>query len=264
MSSSRSAGVVARLRAAGSVFAEDEADVLLASAGTGEELESMVSRRVQGEPLEVIVGWAEFCGLRIQVDAGVFVPRTRTRILVDEGAWLIGPGAVVVDLCCGTGAVGAALQARQPDIDLYASDIEAAAVRCARRNVEPLGGQVLEGDLFDALPAALRHRVDLLVVNAPYVPTAAIATMPPEARDHEPLVALDGGADGVALHRLVAAEARSWLAPGGHLLIETSRGQAELTAEAVRAGGLVARVVTSDDLDATAVIGARGPNVLGA
>lgn len=253
--------VVARLRAAGSVFAEDESDVLIASARSPDELESMLRRRVLGEPLEVVVGWAEFCGLRIAVEPGVFVPRTRTRILVDEGTALIGAGSVVVDLCCGTGAVGVALHARWPGIDLYAADIDPAAVECARRNVEPLGGQVFGGDLFDALPDALRHRVDLLVVNAPYVPTAAIAMMPPEARDHEPWVALDGGADGVALHRLVAADAAQWLAPGGHLVIETSRGQAGLTADAVRAGGLAARIVMSDDLDATAVIGVLEPHV---
>lgn len=264
MMCSRTDDVVARLRAAGSVFAEDEADLLIASASTADELESMLARRVLGEPLEVIVGWAEFCGLRVQVDAGVFVPRTRTGILVDEGAALIRPGALVVDLCCGTGAVGVALHARCPQIELYATDVDPAAVACARRNVEPLGGRVLAGDLFGALPDALRHRIDLLVVNAPYVPTTAIATMPPEARDHESTIALDGGADGVAWHRLVAADAGSWLAPGGHLVIETSRGQVELTAEAVRAGGLVARVVTSDDLDGTAVIGVLEPNVRGA
>lgn len=256
-----SAEVVARLRAAGSVFAEDEADVLITSARSPGELESMLTRRVVGEPIEVIVGWAEFCGLRIAVDPGVFVPRARTAILVDEGAALIGPGSKVVDLCCGTGAVGVALHAQQPDIELFAADIEPAAVRCARRNVVPVAGEVFEGDLFAALPSTLRHGIDLLVVNAPYVPTEAIAMMPPEARDHEPRAALDGGADGVALHRRVAEGAREWLAPGGHLVIETSRSQADLTADAVRAGGLAARIVLSDALDATAVIGALEPNV---
>ncbi|MET1036642.1 MAG: putative protein N(5)-glutamine methyltransferase, partial [Aeromicrobium sp.] len=190
----------------------------------------------------------------VLVEPGVFVPRTRTGILVDEGARLIGPGSVVVDLCCGTGAVGLALHARQPEIELFASDIEATAVHCARRNVEPIGGRVLAGDLFDALPADLRGRVDLLVVNAPYVPSDAIATMPPEARDHEPRVALDGGADGVDVHRRVAAAAGAWLAPGGHLLIETSRHQAPLTVAALEAAGLSTRTVTSEQLDGTAVV----------
>jgi release factor glutamine methyltransferase len=247
--------IAATLRQAGSVFAEDEADLLTGAASSPGELEDMVRRRVAGEPLEAIVGWAEFCGLRIVVKPGVFVPRTRTGILVDEGARLIDAGSVVVDLCCGTGAVGVALHAHEPGIELYASDVEPAAVACARRNVEPIGGRVLAGDLFDALPEELRGRVDLLVVNAPYVPTDAIALMPPEARDHEPHVALDGGADGVGMHRRVAAGARDWLAPGGHLVIETSSRQADLTAAAFSAVGLEPRVVTSDQTDGTAVIG---------
>ncbi|MET0447980.1 MAG: putative protein N(5)-glutamine methyltransferase [Aeromicrobium sp.] len=255
MTSPPHADLVARLRAAGSVFAEDEAEVLVASATSPDVLEQMVRRRVDGEPLEVVVGWADFCGHRVVVEPGVFVPRTRTSILVDEGAGLIGPGAVVVDLCCGTGAVGLALHARVADVDLHATDIEPAAVRCARRNLEPIGGRVFAGDLFDALPAGLRGRVDLLVVNAPYVPTDAIATMPPEARDHEPRVALDGGADGVDIHRRVTAGARDWLAPGGHLVIETSRRQAALTSAAFADGGLEARIVTSEETDGTAVIG---------
>lgn len=247
--------IVTRLRASGSVYAEGEADLLRSAAADTDELEKMIVRRVAGEPLEVIVGWAEFCGHRIHVDRGVFVPRTRTGILVEEGVRLIKPGAVVVDLCCGTGAVGYALQARVAGIALYAGDIDQAAVRCARRNLEPVGGQVFEGDLLSALPETLRGRVDLLVVNAPYVPTDAIALMPPEARDHEPTVALDGGADGVVFHRRVAAEAATWLAPEGHLLIETSQRQAGLTEEAFRAGGLAPRTVTSAEIDGTAVLG---------
>ena len=248
-----------RLRAAGCVFAEDEARVLSSSAASADELEAMVLRRVAGEPLEVVVGWADFCGLRIAVEPGVFVPRARTAVLVEHGRPLIGAGSVVVDLCCGTGAVGVALHAAQPGIELQVSDVDAAAVACARRNVEPIGGRVHEGDLFGALPDDLRGRVDLLVVNAPYVPTDAIATMPPEARDHEPHVALDGGADGVDVHRRVAEDALRWLTPAGHLIVETSPRQAGLTAAAFEVAGLRPSVVTSDDSDGTAVIGVRAP-----
>jgi len=127
-------------------------------------------------------------------------------------------------------------------------------VRCARRNV-PV---VHEGDLYAALPADLRGRVDILAVNAPYVPTDAMAMMPPEARDHEARVALDGGRDGLDVQRRVVDGASAWLAPGGHLLIETSRGQAAATAAAFTAAGLTPRVAMSDDLDATVVIGCAG------
>ncbi|PJJ62063.1 putative protein N(5)-glutamine methyltransferase [Compostimonas suwonensis] len=249
------AQIVARLRAAGCVFAEDEARLLIEAAGTPAELATMVRRRLAGLPLEPILGWAEFCGLRILVDPGVFVPRRRTELLVEQAAALARPGAVVVDLCCGSGAVGTALAARIDGIELYAADIEPAAVRTARRNVVPAGGRVVEGDLYEPLPSELRGRVDILAVNAPYVPTEAIELMPPEARVHEPRVTLDGGADGLDVQRRIAAEAPQWLAPGGRLLIETSERQAPLTVAILIDSGLTAHVVRSQELDATVVIG---------
>lgn len=249
------------LRAAGCVFAEDEAGLLLSTARTPDELGELVSRRAGGLPLEHILGWAGFCGLRIAVKPKVFVPRRRTELLVREAVALGGPGAVVLDLCCGSGAVAAAIACLLlGNVELHAVDVDPAAVRCARSNLP--GGfatprpAVYQGDLYDPLPASLQGRVELLVVNAPYVPTEAIARMPPEARDHEPRVALDGGEDGVDIQRLVAMGAPRWMAPGGHLLIETSAVQAGATSEAVRAAGLVSRVVSSEDLDATVVIGA--------
>lgn len=229
----------------------------MAEARTPDELEAMVGRRVAGLPLEVIVGWAEFCGLRIAVEPGVFVPRRRTEVVVREAVALAKSAPVVLDLCCGTGAVGVAIHAAVDGVELYASDVEPAAVGCARRNVEPLGGHVLEGDLFAPLPASLRGRIDLLVVNAPYVPTHAIALMPPEAREHEPRITLDGGADGVDIQRRVAAGAAEWLAPGGHLLVETSGEQAPRTVDAFRDGGLTAEVRRAEDVDGTVVIGVR-------
>ncbi|MGZ4592085.1 MAG: putative protein N(5)-glutamine methyltransferase [Actinomycetes bacterium] len=249
--------MVTRLRAAGCVFAEDEAELLVAAARTPADLAAMGDRRAAGLPLEHVLGWAEFCGLRIAVDPGVFVPRRRTELLVRQTAALAGPGAVVVDLCCGSGAVGAALAAALDGVELYAVDIDPAAVCCARRNVAAAGGRVYEGDLYEPLPETLRGRVDVLVANAPYVPTEEMGLMPPEARLHEPRVALDGGADGLAVLRLVTAGARPWLAPGGHLLVETSERQAPMLVEAVARTGLVPRVARSDELSATVVIGTR-------
>jgi release factor glutamine methyltransferase len=243
--------LVARLRAAGCVFAEDEARLLRAAARTPDELEALAARRVAGAPLEGLLGWVQFCGLRIAVDPGVFVPRQRTAFLVAQAVRRARAGAVVVDLCCGTGAVGAAVAAAVPGVEVYAADIDPAAVACARRNLP----RVYRGDLFAALPDRLRGRIDLLVVNAPYVPTAAIDTMPPEARDHEPRVALDGGADGLDVQRRVAADAPAWLRPGGALLVETGADQAAHTAALFTAAGLVARVAHVED--ATVVIGER-------
>lgn len=249
--------VVDRLRAAGCVYAEDEAALLIDAARTSAELAELVGRRVAGTPLEHVLGWAEFCGLRIDVAAGVFVPRRRTELLVHEAAALAGPGAVVVDLCCGSGAVGAALAVALERVDLHAVEIDPAAVLCARRNVAASGGQVYEGDLYEPLPSGLRGRVDLLVANAPYVPTTAIALMPPEARVHEPRGALDGGADGLDVQRRVIEQAPEWLAPGGHLLVETSQQQEQSTAECFRRAGLRPRVARSDELEATVVVGKK-------
>lgn len=258
-------GLVAGLRAAGCVFAEDEAVMLTEAASThadaAGELDRLAARRIAGEPLEQVVGWAEFAGRRILVEPGVFVPRRRTELLAAEAARHAravvrrGRVPVVVDLCCGAGAIGAAVADAAGPIELIAADIDPAAVRTARRNLESLGARVAEGDLFDALPDELRGRVDVLVVNAPYVPTDEIAMMPPEARDHEARVALDGGIDGLDVHRRVAASARGWLAPGGRLLIETSRRQAPTTVALVEAGGLDARVVRDAEIAGTAVVG---------
>ena len=247
--------VVTRLRAAGCVFAEDEA-ALLVAAGSGAELDRLVARRVAGEPLEQVLGWAEFCGRRFVVEPGVFVPRRRTQLLVREAAARTHPGAVVLDLCCGVGAVGAAVAAAAGPVELHAADLDPAAVRCARRNLAGLG-TVHEGDLYAALPASLRGRVGVLVANAPYVPTAAIALMPPEARDHEARVALDGGPDGLDVQRRVIAGAAGWLAPGGALLVETSDRQAPSSLAAFTAAGLTARVVEDDELGGTVVVGTR-------
>jgi release factor glutamine methyltransferase len=256
--------IIDRLRGAGCVFAEDEADLLLSISQPPAGLAAMVERRAAGEPLEYVLGFAEFCGLRILVDPGVFVPRRRSEflalqatVLARETGGLAGRSPVVVDLCCGAGALGVVVASRVPDCRLYAADIEPVAVRCARRNVEPIGGQVFEGDLYDALPAGVRGQVNVLVANAPYVPTDAIDFMPPEARDYEPHITLDGGPDGLAIQRRIIAEASDWLAPGGHLLIETSERQSAATAHAFAEAGLNPRITRDEDLDATVVIGSR-------
>lgn len=251
--------VAARLRAAGCVFAEDEARLLIAAAEGPADLAGLVERRAAGRPLEHVVGWAGFAGLRIAVDPGVFVPRRRTEFLARLAAGLAPPRPVVVDLCCGSGALGAALATGLPGTELHAADIDPAAVRCARRNVRPFGGRVYEGDLYEPLPGELRGRVDVLLANVPYVPTGEIGLLPAEAREYEARVALDGGADGLDVLRRVAARAGEWLAPGGSLLFETGERQAARALGIVAAAGLAARVETSDDGWATVVVGGRPP-----
>ena len=245
------------------MFAEDEAEMLIAAARTPGELDAMVDQRVAGLPLEHVLGWAEFRGLRIAVDPGVFVPRRRTEFLVEQAIAVARPGDIIVDLCCGAGAIGIALAAAVPRAELHAADIDPAAVRCARRNAAayaPARGftaHVYRGDLDRPLPRELRGRVAVLTANVPYVPTGEIEFLPPEARTYEPRVALDGGGDGLDLLRRVAAEAPGWLAPGGYLFVETSERQAEAAGTAFAASGLVTRVVSDEDLAATVVTGQR-------
>jgi release factor glutamine methyltransferase len=276
------AAVIARLRAAGCVFAEDEAQLIMSAARAPEELDEMVRRRVEGLPLEQVVGWAEFGGLRILVGPGVFVPRRRSEFLVETAVALeaaraqsAGPAPVsrplIADVCCGTGALGLAAATRLSDaagnaggagiaeldgIGLHAAEIDPDAVACARRNVEPVGGQVYEGDLFTPLPADLRGRVTTLLCNAPYVPTGQIAFLPAEAREYEHHVALDGGDDGLGILRRAAAQAPAWLAPGGHLLVETSDRQADAMSEVMAAAGLEPHVFPYEEYGSAVVTGA--------
>jgi release factor glutamine methyltransferase len=224
--------VVQRLRAAGCVFAEEEAQLLIQGADTPRALSEMVEQRVAGLPLEHVLGWVDFCGLRMAVDHGVFVPRRRTGFLVRRAALRCAPGATVVDLACGCGAVGRAMAALVWPVTVYAVDIDPAAVRCARRNLAPIDGRVYAGDLYEPLPAGLRGTVDVLVANVPYVPTGALGLLPPEAR--------------------------VWLAPGGHLLVEIAHDQSDAARAALTRSGLVAAVERDPDLGATVVVGRSG------
>ncbi len=252
--------MAATLRAAGCVFAEDEARLLIAQAHTPGELGRMVRRRADGFPLEQVLGWAEFCGLRVEVGPGVFVPRRRTELLAREAAALARrmparSPLVVVDLCCGSGALGAVLAATvERPFALHAADIDPAAVDYARRNLAPFGAYVYRGDLFSALPDALRGEINVLIANVPYVPTADIALRPAEARDHEPMVALDGGPDGLDVVRTVARQAPRWLARGGHLLVEASERQLADATQVMVDSGLIPTVIRDEDMEAAALV----------
>ncbi|MFV0526324.1 MAG: putative protein N(5)-glutamine methyltransferase [Acidimicrobiales bacterium] len=265
-----------RLRSGGCVFPEDEADLIWSAADGGCQpgdrgartamAWAMVERRVTGEPLELVVGWAEVGGVRVPTEAGVFVPRRRSDLLVSvardhlPGApGMVGPASdgmrppVVVDLGCGTGALGLAVVADRPGVELYAVDVDPAAVRLARSNLAGRGTVHL-GDGLAGLPHRLRGRVDLVVANLPYVPSGQLHLLPAEARWHEPDAALDGGPDGLDHLRRTVASVAVWLRPGGRLLMEVAPSQAAAaTAEAQAAGG-TAGTVTDPDLDVAVLI----------
>jgi release factor glutamine methyltransferase len=247
--------VVDRLRAAGCVFAEDEARLLTSASTSADELDTLVARRVAGEPLEYVLGWVEFCGLRLAIEAGVFVPRRRTELLARSAAAVVGPGDVLVDLCCGCGAVAAAVAAAVPGVEVHAVDVDEAAARCASRNV---AGAVYAGDLYAASPEVLRGQVRAVTGNAPYVPTEALSTMPVEARLYEPRVALDGGPDGLDVLRRIVTGAPKWLRPGGWLFVESSTAQAPRLVEQMASAGLESTVRTDDEVGGTVVAGRLG------
>jgi release factor glutamine methyltransferase len=256
--------VAQELAEAGCVFAEEEASILMEASRSTAELAAMLARRAAGEPLEYVVGWTDFRGIRFAVDEGVFIPRPRSGFLVEEAASLVrcvagaGRSVVVVDLCCGIGAIGGALAAELPQVDLHAADIDPRAVACARRNLAACRGAVHQGDLFTALPRRLRRRVDVLVASPPYVPTEEIRLLAPEAREFEPPTALDGGAEGLDLVSRIARNARQWLGPCGCLAVEVGESQVDQVGPMLEELGYATRAVSSDQYGSAVVIG-RSP-----
>lgn len=248
---------VAALRAAGCVFAEEEAQMMISEAKSETELASMIEKRNNGVPLEQILGWAEFCGHRVAIEPEVFIPRYKTEFLVSQAIALCKPDSIVLDLCCGSGALGLAIISSMPTIQLFASDVDPVAVHCARQNLAPYGATVFEGDLFDPIPQNLKGKINILLANAPYVPTQAIDLMPREARLYESRVSLDGGMDGLDIHRRIAASATEWLTPGGYLLIETGKGQSSIARNFLNTYGMNSWIAYSEDHDATVVIGTK-------
>ncbi|TYL55426.1 putative protein N(5)-glutamine methyltransferase [Nocardioides sp. BGMRC 2183] len=257
--------LVATLRAAGCVFAEEEAGVLVeAAAGDAARLAELTGRRVAGEPLEYVVGWVAFDGHRIRIEPGVFIPRQRTTWLVEVAAQhLPGTGGTLLDLGCGTGAIGVALARRCCDLVVHAVDIDPRAVAVARRNLAAFDvhGHAHRGDLTAPLPTTLRGRVHVIAANLPYVPSTERALMPADSRDHEPPATTDGGADGLDHVRRLAAQAPGWLRPGGVVLVETgdaSTGQDARAADAFAAVGLQPEIRYDEARGATAVLGRLG------
>ena len=236
------------------MFAEEEAAVLVGAASTPgtAPLPVLVERRATGEPLEQVAGFADFDGVRVRLRPGVFVPRVRSELLVRLA--VEEQPRTVVDLCCGSGALGMAVRRRLPRVALHSADLDPVAVATARDN---LVTPVYQGDLFEPLPPPLRGRVDVIVANVPYVATGHLPLLPAEARDHEPRLALDGGPDGLDVFRRIVADAPVWLAPGGVLLSEITEAQEAAATAAVAQSGLDADTVYDDDLEARVIRGRR-------
>lgn len=219
------------------------------AAAQAAALEAMLGRRATGEPVAYLVGRKEFYGLDLAVTPATLVPRPETELLVEialgEARERWGGRLTIADVGTGTGAIALALAANLPAATVYAVDLSAAALAVARRNVEAhgLAGRVrlLHGDLLAPLPGP----VDMIVSNPPYT---ILAEVEPAVRAHEPALALDGGPDGAAVYRRLAAAAPARLRPGGAVLLEIGAWQGELVAGMLRAALPAAAVAVHKDL----------------
>lgn len=244
--------LIGRLVAAGCVAAAEEADLLLDDHPDPTTLGERLVRREAGEPLAWIIGHVRFCGRRIRVDRGVYVPRPQTEELARRGAAVLPVGGRAVDLCCGSGAIAAHLAALDPTATTVATDLDRLAATCASGNDVPAVvcdlGTGLRGNAFD-----------LVTVVAPYVPSGSIALLPEDSRRHEPIAALHGGPDGLDLVRRAAADALRLLVAGGWLLTEIGGDQDGLLADELAALGFVDITTWRDDEGDLRGIAARRP-----
>lgn len=201
---------------------------------------TLVARRAEGMPLQYVTGEMPFRHLVVHVEPGVFIPRPETEVLVDVVLEHLAdvPEPVVLDLCTGSGCVAASIASEHPGARVWAVDLSEQAVATALRNAGNANVaervQSLHGDLFDPLPQELIGTVDFVVSNPPYIPSADLPDLPAEILGFEPVLALDGGADGLDTFRRIAAEAGRWLAPGGGLAVELDSGCVTPAAEELR------------------------------
>ena len=234
--------VVAALRDAGCVAAEEEADELLAVA-SGDDVGALVSRRVHGEPLAWITGRSRFCGLTVHIDSGVYVPRWQTQVLAETASLLLPEAGTAIDLCTGAGAIAMVLHVRRPLAKVLATEIDPAAVVCARRN----GVAACEGDLFEPLPRALLGTIDVVTGVVPYVPSDAMHLLPRDVAEFEPRAALDGGGDGLTVLRRAICDAGAWVREGGWIALESGIDQVDEASVLLMAGGFGGVVELRDD-----------------
>jgi release factor glutamine methyltransferase len=231
---------------------------------------SLINRRRAGECVAYIVGRKEFYGLEFLVNPSVLVPRPETETLVEAAMEARGAGLRALDLCTGSGAVAVALKHEMPELEVWATDISAEALQVAKTNaarlLPPASIHFCQGDLFFFLsdphsPFPIPHSpfsYSLILSNPPYIPTADIATLAAEVRA-EPVLALDGGEDGLGVIRRIVAEAPGFLCPGGVLLLEADPRQMQSIAGLLEASGFVDVCTYADLSGRERVIRGRKP-----
>jgi release factor glutamine methyltransferase len=247
--SEQRAALVARLEAGGFVAAAEEADELLAcAAGDADRLEALLARRFTGEPLAWITGSVTFCDVQLRVHEGVYVPRWQSELLAWRSVERLPDGGAAIDLCTGTGAIAAVLQAARPAARVVGTEVDECSIACARAN----GVEVFAGDLLDPLPAELEGRVDVVAGVVPYVPTSELDLLQRDTFSFETALSYDGGGDyGTRFLRRAIAGAPRFLRPGGALLLELGHGQPELLGDDLARHGFAdgAAVLLDEDGD---------------
>lgn len=199
---------------------------LQAVAGVNGSIESLVQRRLAGEPLQYIEGTAQFGPIELVVDPRVLIPRPETETLFEIASRMVRLPEVIVDLCTGSGALALALKQHFPSASVFATDISPDAIDVASENMARTGSQIYlgNGDLYDPLPASLVGQVNLLVANPPYVSEADFADLPEDVK-REPRVALVSGRSGLEIIERIGASASRWLRPGGVVVCEIGEKQ---------------------------------------
>ncbi len=252
--------VIHVLAEGGCIAPRAEADALLGASSEGiGPIEELIARRLRGEPLAWITGSVRFCGVRVRVDPGVFVPRPHTEAMARRAVSLLPDVGIAVDLCTGSGAVAAVLGSARPGAAVVATDVDPVAVACARRN----GVRALLGDLDEPLSPSLRGRVDVMTAVVPYVPTEELHLLPRDVLANEPRRALDGGRRGTTVLVRAAEVAAPWLRPGGTVLLELGGDQAGEVATTLADVGLSDIRVLRDGDGQDRAIEARRSNHLG-
>ncbi len=248
--------LTALLSCAGFVAAEEEAHQLLArAAGDVELLDSLVGRRLTGEPLAWITGSTSFCGLEIRIDPGVYIPRPQSEQLARRAAERLPANGVAIDVCTGSGAIARTLITCHPGARVVASDLDDRAVTCGRAN----GVEVYRGDLLAPLPPSLRGRADVVVGVVPYVPTLELPLLQRDTLAFESRLSYDGGADGTEVLRRMLRESPRFLRHGGALLLELGGDQADtLGDDLARLGYVDASVFVDEDGDIRGIEATRG------
>ena len=225
---------------------------LYASGELEKRVDALVQRRLGGEPVAYIVGEWEFYGLPLNVSSEVLIPRIDTEVLAERGilkARAAGEGARVLDLCAGSGCVGLAIAANAPGCRVVLGELAEGALRVCKQNVRrnELNARVtcLSVDAMEP-PSSALWDFDVIVSNPPYIPTGDIPGLDPSVRDYEPLIALDGGADGLDFYRFIASKWKNALRLGGTLLFEVGIGQAPEGEETLAQNGFEQIQTTAD------------------